>query len=388
MAGTKKGKKIKIETRTLNRSKMRDYTMIIALIIIAAAFQMLTGGTFLNARNVSTLIRQMSIIGIISTGMLMLIVSGNFDLSVGSIVLLAGGTPAILQVWFGWNTFLAIIAALAVGCLLGAWQGFWVAYRDVPSFIVTLGGMMIFKGIYLVITNGVTIGPLDVSFTMLSQGFVGQIQGIVLAAAACAVIISLALRKRRARKKYGFQNERAAGTVIKTAVSCILILAVTQAMNSYKGIPYPVMLLAAVVLVIAFLTQKTIFGRMVFAIGGNYEAAVYSGIKVRKVIFSLFVISGFLSAVSGILSSARLNGATASAGSMFEMDAIAGCVIGGTSLNGGKGSIAGAMIGTLIMASLDNGMSLMNISSNYQYIVKGLVLILAVWMDVRGKKQK
>lgn len=386
MSGTEDEKKTK--TISLNRAKMRDYTMIIAVVIIAVSFQVLTKGTFLNARNISTLVRQMSIIAIISTGMLMLIVSGNFDLSVGSIVLLAGGTPAILQVWFGFGTLPAIAAALVVGCLLGAWQGFWVAYRDVPSFIVTLGGMMIFKGIYLVITNGVTIGPLHASFTMISQGFIGRVPGIVIALLGCIVIILLSIKKRKARAKYGFQNERLLGTVIRVALYCVVIIVVVGAMNSYKGIPYPVMLLAVIVLMIAFLTQKTTFGRMVFAVGGNHEAAVYSGIKVKRVVFTLFVISGFLSAISGVLSSSRLNGATASAGSMFEMDAIAGCVIGGTSLNGGKGSIAGAMVGTLIMASLDNGMSLMNISSNYQYIVKGLVLILAVWMDVRGKKLK
>lgn len=371
----------------INRAKMRDYTMIIAFVIIAAAFQILTKGTFLNARNISTLIRQMSIIAIISTGMLMLIVSGNFDLSVGSIVLLAGGTPAILQVWFGWGTVPALIAALLVGCLLGAWQGFWVAYCNVPSFIVTLGGMMIFKGIYLVITNGVTIGPLHDSFAIISQGFIGAVPGLIIAILACAVLILNAFKKRRDRVRYGFDNEKPVLAIIRVSVTCIIILILVATVNSYKGIPYPVLLLAVVVLVIAFLTQKTTFGRKVFAVGGNHEAAVYSGIKAQSVIFTLFVISGFLSAISGILSTSRLNGATASAGSMFEMDAIAGCVIGGTSLNGGKGSIAGAMIGSLIMASLDNGMSLMNISSNYQYIVKGLVLIVAVWMDVRGKKQ-
>lgn len=378
----------KLSETLFKNEKMRDYTMVIAFIIIAVVFQILTKGTFLNARNISTLARQMSIIAIIGTGMLMLIVSGNFDLSVGSIVLLAGGVPAILQVWYGWSTPFAIAAALAVGCILGAWQGFWVAYKNVPSFIVTLGGMMIFKGVYLVVTNGVTIGPLRPSFTMITQGFIGGFLGLAISVFACLTVILLMIKKRKNRIKYGFENGSFMVDLGKAVLYCIIILSITIAMNSYKGIPYPVMLLAIIVLMVAFLTQKTTFGRKVFAIGGNHEAAIYSGINVRRVIFSLFVISGFLSAVSGVLSSSRLNGATATAGSMFEMDAIAACVIGGTSLNGGKGSIVGAMIGALIMASLDNGMSLMNISSNFQYIVKGLVLILAVWMDVRGKKLK
>lgn len=382
-----KGNSGGLQKKTLNSAKVRDYTMIIVLIIIAVVFQILTKGTFLSARNISTLIRQMSIIAIISTSMMMLIVSGNFDLSVGSIVLLAGGVPAILQVWFGWSTPMAILAGLVVGALLGAWQGYWVAYMGLPSFIVTLGGMMAFKGIYLVITNGVTVGPLDASFSVISQGFIGKVPGMILALIACAVVIWSSFKKWNDRKKYGFQSASSKLFILKVVLYCALILLLVGAMNAYKGIPYPVLLLAVVVIVIGFLTQKTIFGRSVFAIGGNQEAAVYSGLKVKRVIFTLFVISGFLSAISGALSSARLNGATASAGAMFEMDAIAGCVIGGTSLNGGKGSIAGAMVGTLIMASLDNGMSLMNISSNYQYVVKGLVLILAVWMDVRGKKQ-
>lgn len=386
MSSIQKEKKSFLSSISLD-ANMRDYTMVIALIIIAIIFQIITKGTFLNPRNVSMLIRQMSIVAVLTTGMLMLIVSGNFDLSVGSIVLLAGGIPAVLQVWFGWSTVPAIIVGLIIGCILGSWQGYWVAYKAVPSFIVTLGGMMIFKGIYLVITNGITIGPLNDSFSVISQGFVNKTVGMTIGICASILITLYMLKDRQDRIKCGFPVANIITTIFKTILSCGIILLIILVMNNYNGVPYPVLLLAVVILVVAFITKKTTFGRIVFAIGGNKEAAKYSGIKVERIVFVLFVISGFLSAISGILSTSRLDGATASAGMMFEMDAIAACVIGGTSLSGGRGTIFGAMIGALIMASLDNGMSLMNTSSNYQYIVKGLVLILAVWMDVKSKKQ-
>lgn len=368
------------------RTNIRDFTMIIALILIAIAFQFLTHGIFLSARNISTLIRQTSIIAIIASSTMMLIVSGNFDLSVGSIVLLTGGIPAILQVWFGWGTVPSILCGLLAGCILGVWNGFWVAYRHVPSFIVTLGGMMVFKGIFLVVSKGVTISPVEESFAIISQGFVQVWLGWLLAAVACAAVVALTLKNQMDKKRYGFAVDSSAKLIVKLIVSCGIILIATFEMNSYRGIPYPVMILLLVVLLVGFLTKKTSFGRKVFAIGGNVEAAKYSGIKVEKIIFALYIISGLFSAISGSLSTARLTGATATAGNMFEMDAIAACVIGGTSLDGGRGSILGAMIGALIIASLDNGMSLMNISSNYQYVVKGLVLIFAVWFDVRAKK--
>ena len=368
------------------RANIRDFTMIIALIVIAIVFQILTNGIFLNARNISTLFRQTSIIAIIACSTMMLIVSGNFDLSVGSIVLLTGGIPAILQVWFGWGTIPSILCGLLAGCVLGAWNGFWVAYKHVPSFIVTLGGMMMFKGIYLVVSKGVTISPVEDSFAIISQGFVPSWLGWLLAGVACVAVVAFTLKNQADKKRYGFTVDSSTKLVLKLIASCGIILVATLEMNSYRGIPYPVMILLVVVLLVGFLTKKTSFGRKVFAIGGNVEAAKYSGIKVEKVIFSLYILSGLFSAISGSLSTARLNGATATAGNMFEMDAIAACVIGGTSLDGGRGSILGAMVGALIIASLDNGMSLMNISSNFQYIVKGLVLIFAVWFDVKAKK--
>lgn len=365
----------------------RAYAMIFALVVIAVAFQIMTQGTFLNSRNISVLIRQMSITAVITTGMTLLIISGNFDLAVGSVVGLAGGMAAVFQVWYGWSTASSIAVAILVGCAIGVWQGFWVAYRKVPSFIVTLGGMMIFRGIYLVISDGITITPLNKSFTVISQGFVNQTLGLSLAIAACIVYIIFSIKNRYSRKKYGFDILSPLLLAGKLLFVTALILGFVLIMNNYLGIPNPVLILVAIVLIFIFIARKTVYGRQVYAIGGNIEAARFSGINVEKVTFVLFIIMGLLSAVSGVLSTARLDGATASAGTAFEMDAIAACVIGGTSLTGGKGSIAGAMIGALIMASLDNGMSLMNTSSYYQFIVKGLVLIIAVWFDVSANKK-
>jgi D-xylose transport system permease protein len=361
---------------------LRSYTMLFALAIIAVFFQVATNGTFLNPRNFSILMRQMSITGILTIGMVLLIISGNFDLSVGSAAALTGGIAAVMQVWYGASTPVAILTGVLVGIGLGVWQGFWVAYRKVPSFIVTLGGMIMFRGIYLVITDGVTITPLEKSFTVIAQGFVPQLLGTALALISGVLFTVSVIRGRASKKKYSIKTESLFLMLIKIALGWALILAVIYWMNRYQGIPIPVVILLVLALIFAFIAIKTEFGRNLYAIGGNVEAARFSGINVEKRTMRMFVIMGMLSAITGVLLTARLDGATASAGANFEMDAIAACVIGGTSLSGGQGSIFFALIGALVMASLDNGMSLMNMSSYFQFIVKGLVLILAVWFDV------
>ena len=317
-----------------------------------------------------------------------MIVSGNFDLAVGSIVALSGGVAAMLQVYAGVSTPLAILAALAVGAVIGVWQGFWVAYRKVPSFIVTLGGMMVFRGLYLVISDGITITPMQESFTIIAQGFVPNIIGMVIGILAIAVGIQQIISRRNSRRKYGAE----VGPVWVMAVQIVLLVGLTVLfvlmMNGYKGIPFPVLIFAALIVIFTFISNKTRFGRNVYAIGGNVEAARLCGINVKRNVLMLYVITGLLSAVSGILLTGRMDGATANAGTSYEMDAISACVLGGTSLAGGKGTVVGAVIGALIIASLDNGMSLMNLSYNYQSIVKGLVLILAVWFDVANQKKR
>lgn len=366
----------------LLRINLRAYTMLIALAIIAIFFQLSTNGTFLNPRNFSILIRQMSITGILTIGMVLLIIAGNFDLSVGSVAALTGGVAAVMQVWYGSDTVVSILVGVFAGALIGVWQGFWVAYRKVPSFIVTLGGLIMFRGIYLVITDGITIGPLSKSFTILAQGFLPQVPGLFLAAISGLVFTVVVIQGRASKKKYSIKQENLIVMILKIIMGWAIILTVVVRMNLFLGIPFPVIILLTLGLIFTFIATKTEFGRNLYAIGGNIEAARFSGINVEKTTMLMFIIMGVLSAITGVLLTGRLDGATASAGTNFELDAIAACVIGGTSLSGGRGSIFFALVGALVMASLDNGMSLLNTSSYFQFIVKGLVLILAVWFDV------
>jgi D-xylose transport system permease protein len=377
--GTAERQSWRMKFRKVN---LRSYTMLFALAIIAIFFQVATDGTFLSPRNFSILFRQMSIVGILTIGMVLLIISGNFDLSVGSAAALTGGIAAVMQVWYGASTPVAILIGVLVGIVIGVWQGFWVAYQKVPSFIVTLGGMIMFRGIYLVITDGVTIAPLDKSFTILAQGFIPQALGMALAViSAVAVTVGL-IRGRASKKKYRIKTDSLTVMLVKIVLSWGLILGVVWWMNRYLGIPIPVIIMVVLALIFTFIAIKTEFGRNLYGIGGNVEAARFSGIRIERTIMIMFILMGVLSAITGVLLTARLDGATASAGTNFELDAIAACVIGGASLAGGQGSIFFALVGALVMASLDNGMSLMNTSSYFQFIVKGLVLIVAVWFDV------
>lgn len=366
----------------------KTYTMIFALIAIMVFFQIITDGIFFNSRNLSNLTRQMSITGVIAVAVVLLIISGNFDLAVGSIVGLTSGVAAILQVNYGWDTVPVIIVAIVIGIMIGIWQGFWVAFKKVPSFIVTLGGMLMFRGIYLVMTNGITITPLKEDFAYISQGFVPKEVGLVIGAIAICGILAATLNARNSRKRYSLKLAPLGVDIAKIIGFSALVLIFILILNNYNGIPIPVLIFLLLVLVFSFIGSRTRFGRSVYAIGGNQEAARLSGINVEKNTLLLFILTGMMAAVSGVLLTSRLDGATASAGESYEMDVISACVLGGTSLAGGKGTISGAVIGTLIIASLDNGMSLMNLSYNYQSIVKGLVLILAVWFDVANQRKK
>ena len=366
----------------------RTYTMVFALIAIAIFFQIITDGTFFKSRNLSNLIRTMSITGVIATATVLMIVSGNFDLAVGSVVGITGGVAALLQVNMGWSTPVVILVALCVGIGVGLWQGFWVAYRKVPSFIVTLGGMMMFRGLYLVMTDGITITPMQDSFTFIGQGFLPKEAGYALGVAAIVITIFMLVEQRNSRKRYGLHVGPMWQMVVKMILFCALIALFVFLMNDYNGIPIPVLICVAMVILFTWVATKTRFGRNVYAIGGNVEAARLSGINVKRNVLGLYVLTGLMAALSGVLLTARMNGATANAGTSYEMDVISACVLGGTSLAGGKGTVVGAVIGALIIASLDNGMSLLNISYNYQSIVKGLVLILAVWFDVANQQKK
>ncbi len=361
---------------------LRAYGLIIALAFIALLFTVLTDGDFLSSRNLSNLFRQMSVISILAIGMTLVIITGHIDLSVGSLVGLAGGMAAILQVWYGWDTVSVLLLTLLAGLLLGAWQGWWVAYRGVPSFIVTLGGMLIFRGILIGISKGETVAPLKESFQRIGQSYLPYAAGYILAGIAVFLLFFLTALKRKKRRKWGLKLEHPVVSYGKMAGYSVLILAFVYMMNRYLGIPVPILFVLFLLLIFGFVLNRTRFGRYLYAIGGNSQAARYSGINVKRHIFAVFVIMGLLSSLAGLILTARLNAATVGAGQMFELDAIAACVIGGTSLKGGTGSVTGSIIGALVMVSLDNGMSMLDIDPFWQYIVKGFILILAVWWDL------
>nr|WP_106406310.1 sugar ABC transporter permease [Bacillus marinisedimentorum] len=365
---------------------LQAYTLVIALVLIALIFGFFTGGEFLSSRNLSNLFTQMSVISVLAIGMTLVIVSGHIDLSVGSLVGLTGGIAAILQVWYDWNTIGVLLAAIVVGGIAGLWQGWWVAYRAVPAFIVTLGGMLIFRGILVGISQGKTIAPLGDSFKLIGNSYLPYVIGYILAAVSVVFLFVWTAKNRRKRKSMGLTVQPAFMAFGKAAVYSIFILGLVYMLNRYFGVPIPLLIVFVLAAIFIFISVKTAFGRYIYAIGGNVEAAALSGINIKKNTLYVFVMMGALAGVAGIILTSRLNAATVGAGEMYELDAIAACVIGGTSLMGGKGNIVGAIIGALIMASIDNGMSMMNIETFWQFIVKGLILIIAVWIDISSKK--
>ncbi|GAB6936106.1 sugar ABC transporter permease [Calditerricola yamamurae] len=371
----------------VGRFDLRAYTMILALVVIWVFFALLNDA-FLTPRNLSNLFLQMSVTAILAIGMVFVIVAGHIDLSVGSIVGLTGGVAAILQVWYGWPTLPVVVVTILLGIVIGLVHGWWVAYQAVPAFIVTLGGMMAYRGILMGITKGQTVAPLEDSFKAIGQTYVPATVGWMAAAAIVVLLYVAAFRRRAARQRYGFAVPSLAADMAKTTAIAALVLLFVFLMNQYKGIPVPIVLVLALAVLFTFLARRTTFGRHVYAIGGNVEAARLSGIPIRRRILTVFVLSGMLASLAGIVLTARVNAATIGAGTMYELDAIAACVIGGTSLMGGSGTILGAVLGALVMASLDNGMSIMNLETFWQYIVKGTILVLAVWVDMYSRRRQ
>ncbi|WP_127015515.1 sugar ABC transporter permease [Anoxybacter fermentans] len=366
---------------------VKTYMMIIALVAIWIIFTVITGGSFLTARNISNLFRQSVFTSMLAIGMVMVIILGEIDLSVGSIVGLTGGIIAIFDVWLDMEPVLAILITLAVGILLGLWNGWWVAYKKVPSFIVTLGGMLIFRGILIGITKGTTIGPMSGLFRYLGKDYLPDYVGIILGILGAIFIIFNQYKTRKDKLKYDFEILPLKLEIVKTIFFVLLIVLFVLIMNSYHGIPVPLVLLLILMIIFIYITRNTVFGRHIYAIGGNKEAAQLSGINITKITLLVFMLNGLMASIGGILLTSRLNAASVAAGQNAELDAIAACVIGGASLMGGIGSVGGAIIGAIVMASLDNGMSLLNVPMFWQSIVKGLVLITAVWVDISSKKK-
>ena len=374
----------------LRTSALRAYTMLAALIVIWLFFQWATidenhrYGLFLGATNFSKLLQQMAVTGVLAVGMLMVIVSGNIDLSVGAIVGLAGGFAALTQ---GWGLVPSLAFAIIVGVAIGALQGTLVAYFNIPAFIVTLGGLEAWRGVILKLTKGATI-PVELPvFRSLGRDFIDPRAGFVLAALGIAGIVWTNIRRQRARQRHGLAPLSIGALVARIAIPSVVIVGFIFLMNQAGGVPIPVIFLLAVALAGAFLTANTTFGRYLYAIGGNPDAARLSGINLKRYILAAFCVMGALAGLASILHTARVGSASPDAGTLMELDAIASCVIGGTSLMGGRGTVFGAVLGALILASLDNGMSLLNVENWAQYVVKGGVLVAAVGFDMFGRRK-
>lgn len=381
MAEEIKEKKINIET-----SSLRAYTMLGALVVIWLLFHWQTGGIFLTPRNLSNLMLQMSVTGIVAVGMLMVIVASQIDLSVGSVIGLAGGCAAIASTSMGYGFLPSIAIAIIVGTLIGVFHGALVAYANIPAFIVTLGGLLAWRGVVKGITQSETIPVADPTFKAIGQSYIPANIGWILAAIAIVFVIVVAFRRAQSQRAYGLGEPNYGAEMVKSILPVAAIIVFIYVMNDYAGIPVPVLILLAVALLGVFITNFTTFGRYLYAIGGNMDAARLSGINTKVNILKVYALLGALTGVAALIFTARVGSAAPDAGTLKELDAIAACVIGGASLVGGRGTIFGACIGALIMASLDNGMSLLNVRDFMQDIVKGSILVAAVGLDMVGRK--
>lgn len=367
---------------------VKTYTMILALVSIWLIFSVATNGDFLTSRNLSNLFRQMSITGILSIGMVFIIITGHIDLSAGSLMGLLGGIVAILNVWFKLDGVVAIGITLIAGLGIGLLNGWLVAYKKIPAFIVTLGGLLVFRGILVGMTKGTTVASLGPEIKFLGNAYLIDGIGIVLGILAVCALIYNSINGRKLRVQYGLSITPLSVEAVKIVFAAILIGLVVTVLNSYQGFPVPVLIIVILAVIFSYILTRTVFGRRVYAIGGNGEAAKLCGINVPKMTLTIFAMHGLLVAIAGILLTSRLNAASVAAGQNAEMDAIAACVIGGASLAGGVGSVGGAIVGALVMSSLDNGMSMLNIETFWQYIVKGAILVIAVWFDIATKNKK
>ena len=379
---------------------LKQYGMLVALVAIIVLFTILTDGKLVKPMNISNLIFQNSYVIILAIGMLLCILTGgNIDLACGSVVGLIGACAGTFIITMGMNVYLAIILCLLIGIGVGMWQGFWIAYVGIPPFICTLSGMLVFRGITLLILKGMTLAPFPAAYQQLSTGFIpdflpemmlfGQkiksplclLVGILIAVGFCISQIVSNISK----KKKGYETQPLLMMVIKMIAISAVVIWVFYLLSRYRGIPTVLIILGLLLAVYSFFTQKTVRGRHLYAIGGNMKAARLSGVKTKQMMFFAYTNMSFIAAIAGLVFAARLNSAAPTAGQSFEMDAIASCFIGGASAYGGTGTISGALIGALIMGVLNNGMSLLGMSTNLQQVVKGLVLLTAVALDVISK---
>ncbi|MFT4258905.1 multiple monosaccharide ABC transporter permease [Microbacterium sp.] len=373
---------------------LRQSGILVAFIAIVAFFAILKP-TFLSAGNLTNIVLQYSYILILAIGMVIVIIAGHIDLSVGSVVALTGATAAVIVIRGQQPWWVGVLAAIAVGLLVGVWQGFWVAYVGIPAFIVTLAGMLLFRGLTFIVLSNVSLSPFGGEYYSIANGFFNGLLGgygvdvftLVIFAIGVVGYAVWQVRSRRSKLAHQQSVEALGWFITKIAVIAAVVMWFGYQLGTSRGLPFVLIILAVLIIAYSVITQKSVFGRHVYAIGGNLHAALLSGVNVRKVNFWIFVNMGLLAGIAGVVFSSRTNGAQPGAGNMFELDAIAACFIGGAAVTGGVGRVGGAIVGGLIMAVMSNGMQLMGLNQATQQVVKGLVLLIAVAFDVWNKRR-
>ena len=390
----------KVAHRGFLKSSLREYGMLLSLFAIMLFFQVMTDGTLLRPLNLTNLVLQNSYIVVMALGMLMVIVTGHIDLSVGSVSGFVGAVAAVLIVKWGVPWEAAIVLCLIVGSLVGAAQGWFVAALRIPSFIVTLAGMLVFKGLALAVLQGQSVGPFPTEFQKLSSGFIPELftgvsfgagpfylTSFILGAVLTGAMVVGAARTRMRQERHGIETEPRGFFVAKNLILAAVILGFVYQIASHRGVPNVLVIMTVLIVLYGFITARTTIGRQIYAVGGNERAARLSGIPTQRLTFLTFVNMGVLAALAGLVFAARLNTATPKAGTGFELDVIAACFIGGASAYGGVGRVGGAVIGALIMGVMNNGMSIMGIGIDYQQVIKGIVLLGAVCLDVYNQRR-
>jgi putative multiple sugar transport system permease protein len=387
------------------KSHLREYGLLFALIAIMAFFQIVTGGTLLKPINLTNLLLQNSYIVIMALGMLIVIVAGHIDLSVGSVMGFIGALAAVMIVNWEMSIGVTMITCVVVGAVIGGAQGYWIAYWKIPSFIVTLAGMLVFRGLSLWLLEGQSVGPFPREFQVIANGFVPDVLpggdafkalfgtrnfnmlAFATGLVAAGWILWSGMRQRAHNKAYGIEDEPPAFFIMRTGIVALALVFILYSLATFRGLPNVLLTMGALTIVYAFITERTVLGRRIYALGGNEKAAKLSGVKTERLTFLAFVNMGILAAVAGLVFAARLNTATPKAGFALELDVIAAVFIGGASMSGGVGKIVGAVVGAFLMGVLNNGMSIMGIGIDYQQMIKGLVLLAAVIFDVYNKKK-
>lgn len=371
------------------------YSMIIILAVLLVAFQLMTDGIFWRPLNITNLVLQNSHILVLAAGMLLVVLLGHVDLSVGSVMAFVGAIAGVLMVNNGISPWLAVPLCLLMGAVIGAWQGFWIAYVGIPAFIVTLSGLLMFRGLTQVVLGGQSLAPFPKAFQQISTGYLPDIAGgqihllsMILGVVITGILILGQWRTRERRKKNLFEVESMAAFAFKAVFTAVVFLGATYIFASYQGYPIILIVLGVIVAAYGFLTNKTVAGRQIYATGGNKKAAELSGIKTKKITFWVFVNMGMMAALAGLILAARLNAATPQAGTSMELDAMAAVYFGGASTSGGIGTVMGAIVGGLVMGVLNNGMSILGVGVDWQQAIKGLILLLAVVLDIYNKKKK